>query len=166
MVWKNDLFSYGWILNKYNFWIEKLKIKKVLKGSVVVVEADFSPNSVALLLALINHKCIFVPITKSVQSKRDEFIKIAQGEILFVIDEKDQVIGEEVRHDFDISRTKKPKTRPPEKVFKVAVSTQGRLQLNCSSVHTWAPLVKGVPKRTGADVPKRTGVVVPKRTGA
>jgi len=91
LVWKNDFFSYDWILNKYNHWIEELKTKKVKKGSVVVVEADFSPNSIALLLALINHQCVFVPITKSVGPKRDEFIKIAQGEILFAIDEKDQV---------------------------------------------------------------------------
>ena len=45
-----------------------------------------SPNSVSLMLALIEHGCIFVPLTKSVKDNRENFIKIAQGEFLFEID--------------------------------------------------------------------------------
>ena len=52
----------------------------------------------ALLLALINHSCVFVPITKSVLSKRDEFIEIAQGEVLFTINELDEVSISKLPH--------------------------------------------------------------------
>ena len=44
-----------------------------------------------MLLALIEYGCIFVPITASVASKRDEFIEIAEGEYLFRIDKNDNV---------------------------------------------------------------------------
>ena len=91
IIWKNKAFTYGWLLDRYNHWTDKIKSNKINTGSIAIVEADFSPNSVALLLALIAHGCVFVPITKSVASKRDEFIKIAQGEVLFNIDENDNV---------------------------------------------------------------------------
>jgi acyl-CoA synthetase (AMP-forming)/AMP-acid ligase II len=56
---------------------------------VVILEADFSPNSVALFLALIEARCILVPLTRSVEMKKKEFIEIAQGEIKFSIDDFD-----------------------------------------------------------------------------
>tara|TARA_B110000495_G_C23034634_1_gene617453 strand:- start:2160 stop:3512 length:1353 start_codon:yes stop_codon:yes gene_type:complete len=91
IVWKNQTFTYSWLLERYKYWVDKIESQKINKGSIAIVEADFSPNSVSLLLALIGHGCVFVPITKSVASKKDEFIEIAQGEVLFVIDENDNV---------------------------------------------------------------------------
>jgi acyl-CoA synthetase (AMP-forming)/AMP-acid ligase II len=58
---------------------------------VVILEADFSPNSVALFLALMARSCILVPITESVGAKRSKFIEVAQGEVSFSIDENDSV---------------------------------------------------------------------------
>ena len=91
IVWKGQTFSYNWLLERYKYWVDKIETNKIQKGSIVIVEADFSPNSVLLLLALISHSCVFVPITKSAESKRDEFIEIAQGEVLFNINENDLV---------------------------------------------------------------------------
>ncbi len=89
IIWKDQTFKYQWLLDKYNFWRKELEANDIKKSSVVVVEADFSPSSVSLLLALISHNCIFVPMTKSVYSKKKEFIKISQGEILITINEQD-----------------------------------------------------------------------------
>ena len=91
IVWKDRIFNYEWILDKYKYWVNEIKSQKINKRFVTIIEADFSPNSVSLLLALIAQGCVFVPITKSVASKRDEFIETAQGEVLFSIDEKDEV---------------------------------------------------------------------------
>ncbi len=89
IVWKDKIFSYGWLLDRVKYWIEEIKKKEIKPGSVAVVEADFSPNSVSLMLALIDHNCIFVPITKSVANKKKDFIKISQAEVLFFIDDND-----------------------------------------------------------------------------
>ena len=86
IVWNDKAFSYEWLLQKKIYWSEKIKKKNINSGMVVIVEADFSPNSVSLMLALIEHGCIFVPLTKSVKDNRENFIKIAQGEFLFEID--------------------------------------------------------------------------------
>ena len=91
IIWNDNSFTYEWLLNRYLFWKNKISSENILPGTVAVVEADFSPNSVALLLALIESECIFVPITKSTGLKRDSFIDIAQGEVLFKIDENDNV---------------------------------------------------------------------------
>ena len=55
------------------------------------MEADFSPNSLALFLALTSRRAILVPLTESVSHKKNEFIEVSQGEIIICIDEDDKV---------------------------------------------------------------------------
>lgn len=98
IVWNDRIFSYEWLLERNNYWKNKIKSIGIKSGTVTVVEADFSPNSVALLLALIECGCIFVPITSSVASKRDDFIRIAEGEVLFKIDKNDEVSVTELNY--------------------------------------------------------------------
>jgi long-chain acyl-CoA synthetase len=89
IVWRNEAFSYQWLNERVLYWQEQIKAREVPHGSVVILEADFSPNAVALFLALIEARCILVPLTRSVEMKKKEFIEIAQGEIKFTIDEFD-----------------------------------------------------------------------------
>lgn len=91
IIWKDKAFSYGWLNERYRHWQEVLVTENIPRGSVTAVEADFSPNSVALLLALIEHNCILVPLTSSVEAKKEEFIEIAQVEVSFAIDKDDNV---------------------------------------------------------------------------
>ncbi len=91
IVWKDKVFTYEWLLERNKYWKEEIRSEGIERGAIAIVEADFSPNSVALLLALIEHGCVFVPITASVASKRDEFIEISEGEVLFKIDKNDNV---------------------------------------------------------------------------
>jgi len=100
IVWKDHVFSYRWLLERYHYWKNQIESKEIKNGVIVIVEADFSPNSVALLLALIAQDCIFVPITKSVASKTIKFIEIAQGQVLFKIDENDNVSISNLPHKF------------------------------------------------------------------
>tara|TARA_B100001250_G_scaffold414630_1_gene454994 strand:- start:21006 stop:22355 length:1350 start_codon:yes stop_codon:yes gene_type:complete len=91
IVWRNSTYSYSNLLEKYFYWEKKLSQSSISSGTVVVIEADFSPNAISLLLVLININSIIVPITDSVKSKKDEFIEISQGEIIIEIDNKDNV---------------------------------------------------------------------------
>jgi len=91
IVWQDKIFTYQWLLDRFFYWRREISSKGIEKGSIVVVAGDFSPNSIALMLALFECGCIFVPLTESVISKKDELVKIAQGERLFHIDEKDEV---------------------------------------------------------------------------
>lgn len=89
IIWKDQAYTYSWLRERVLYWQEQIRIREIPHGSVVILEADFSPNSVALFLALIEARCILVPLTRSVEMKKKEFIEIAQGEIKFSIDDFD-----------------------------------------------------------------------------
>ena len=91
IVWQDKTFTYRWLLDRFRYWKEEIRSKGIETGTITVVEADFSPNSIALMLALLENGCVFVPLTRSVRSQKDQFIEIAQGEVLFYINEQDEV---------------------------------------------------------------------------
>lgn len=80
VVWRDEGYTYGDILARFESSTAFIIQNKIAPGAVVALEADFSPDSVALLLALIAHGAIIVPLTKSVKSKREEFLEVAQVE--------------------------------------------------------------------------------------
>lgn len=89
IIWKEQSFSYQWLYDRVKYWQGSIQEHQIPSGSVVILEADFSPNAVALFLALIEHACVLVPLTSSVEMKKKEFVEIAQGEINFQIDDYD-----------------------------------------------------------------------------
>ena len=91
IIWKNQRYTYKWLLDRVDYWKDQIQSNEIPRGTVTIIEADFSPNAISLFLALVDHACILVPLTSSVESKKAEFIEIAQGEISFVIDKNDKV---------------------------------------------------------------------------
>jgi long-chain acyl-CoA synthetase len=91
IIWKEQTYTYGWLLERFRYWQKKIGAEKIESGEIVVLEADFSPNSVTLFLALSDHGCILVPLTDSVRARRDEYISTAQGEVCISIDGEDEV---------------------------------------------------------------------------
>ena len=89
IVWKDTVYDYGWLLSKVSYWRDWLSTNNIKSGLVVALEADFSPNSIALFLALIDASCIVVPLTDSVNASKPEFIAIAQGDVSISIDQND-----------------------------------------------------------------------------
>jgi long-chain acyl-CoA synthetase len=90
IIWNDKIFKYDWLLNRFNYWRDIIEAEGIKSGSVVILEADFSPNSISLFLALVDRGCILVPLTDSVKSKKTEFIEIAQGEVTIVFDKDDK----------------------------------------------------------------------------
>jgi len=89
LVWRDSSVGYGWLLDRIGEWRERLDGDDVRPGAVVAVEADFSPNAVALFLALAERRCVFVPLTSAVGANRQEFLDVAEVESVFSIDERD-----------------------------------------------------------------------------
>ena len=89
IVWEDKFFNYLWLINQIKKWEHILDDNKINQGKIVVVEADFSPNSIALLLALIHARTIIVPISHSVKAKKYEFIEISESEFIIQIDQDD-----------------------------------------------------------------------------
>ena len=101
IIWKGKKLSYRSLIDnieKYQLLIDKHKIKE---GSVVALEGDFSPNSIALLLALIEKTCIIVPLTNTSKNNENKLFSIAQVEFVFRINENDVITTETVSNKTD-----------------------------------------------------------------
>ena len=79
VIWRDQSFAYGKLLNRTNQWRSYLRKNRIAAGTVTAVEADFSPNAIALMLALIETGCIAVPLTSSVAAKKAEFMAILES---------------------------------------------------------------------------------------
>ena len=90
IIWKEKSFDYQWLFDRVHTLKKEVEKEKITNGTVVVLEADFSPTALALLLVLIDSACIIVPLTSSVESQKEGFIKIAEGEILIKLDDDDK----------------------------------------------------------------------------
>ncbi|MFA5033437.1 MAG: fatty acid--CoA ligase family protein [bacterium] len=91
IIWGDKVYTYKWLIKNIDYWQKTIKSEGIKKGTAVVLEADFSPNSIALFLALIECGCIIIPLADSVRLNKDEFIGIAQGEVSIRINKKDKI---------------------------------------------------------------------------
>ena len=90
VIWRDQGFAYGKLLDWTNHWRGYLRENRIAAGTVTAIEAEFSPNSIALMLALIESGCIAVPLTSSVAAKKAEFMAIAGVEVLLELDARDE----------------------------------------------------------------------------
>jgi long-chain acyl-CoA synthetase len=91
LVWRGRTYPYGWLLDRAAHWMAGLPEFGIASGAVVSLEADFSPESIALLLALIERACVAVPLTTSVREKKVEFLEVAEVEHRLLVDGADRV---------------------------------------------------------------------------
>lgn len=81
IIWRDQAHFYADLGEDVRRWERELKERGIGVGRVVSVEADFSPRSVALLLAVINRGAVVVPLTDSVEAMKPEFRETAEVEI-------------------------------------------------------------------------------------
>lgn len=103
IIWKNKTYTYGWLKNAVDQFSLYLVNSGVAPGSVIILKADYSPNAIALLIAMMKHNCIIAPLTSKHTVKQDEYCKISEAEYCFEINSSDDVsfkrISTESNHD-------------------------------------------------------------------
>lgn len=139
IVWSDQAFTYGWLLNRIREWDGVLADENLVPGSVVAIEADFSPTSIALFLALTNRRCISVPLTESTDTKNDECKSIAQCGMSFHIGADDRVSIERLSHkaDHELYRALWDECNPGLVVFSSGSTGQSK-----AAVHNLTALLK------------------------
>ena len=96
IIWKGSKHSYRSLMHnveKFQLLVDSHQIKP---GTVVALEGDFLPNSIALLLALIEKECIVVPLINASNKNENRLFEIAQVEFVFRVDEKDVITSQSV----------------------------------------------------------------------
>ncbi len=89
VIWRDDQYSYTDLLKGVAEWQDILAEYEIKPGECVALCGDFSPDITMLLLALIANQNIVVPLTTSVLSEMDAYLKTACVSALFEFDEND-----------------------------------------------------------------------------
>ena len=89
IVWRDKPFTYGELLEGVASWKVQLDSHEVVAGQVVSLEGDYSPGACALLLALIDRDAVIVPLTRSVETHREEFMQVAEVQEAVTFDDAD-----------------------------------------------------------------------------
>ena len=100
VIWSGKKYSYKSIIkntNKSELLIDSHEIKP---GTVVAIIGDFTPNSIGLLLALIDKACIIVPLT-TLNKNENRLFGIAQVEFVFRVNDNDVITAETISNKID-----------------------------------------------------------------
>lgn len=81
LIWNDRAYSYQWLLHTLDLIGHELREEGIESGSIVSLEADFSPQAVASLLALIEIGSVVVPLTDAEGGRKTEFRDIAEVEV-------------------------------------------------------------------------------------
>jgi long-chain acyl-CoA synthetase len=132
IIWQDKAYQYKWLIERIHFWIRELENHKLKNNEVVVLEADFTPESIALFLALIEKNCILVPLTTSVKNKKQKFIEIVQGERIITLDNEDAITIEKLPNipDHDIYHELKKRNHPGLVLFSSGSTGENKASLH------------------------------------
>jgi long-chain acyl-CoA synthetase len=138
VVWQDRTFLYAWMLDTVERWTRYVD-QHISSGTVVSVEADFSPNAVCLILALIERSCIVVPLTDSVAAKKQEFRRTAQVEVIVETTKDDRVLIRKtgVNATHELLMRLRGEQRPGLVLF-----SSGSTGKNKASLHDFVPLLE------------------------
>jgi long-chain acyl-CoA synthetase len=101
IIWRDTNYSYKYLTKNIEKLTEFIESQQLERGAIVAVIGDFSPNSIALLLTLIQKEFIIVPLTKSSNVNEHKLFAIAKVEFAFRISDEDKVSGEYVSERVD-----------------------------------------------------------------
>src|SRR5689334_1906540 len=69
LFWRGQAYDGAWLVNQIARDLELLRTEGVGAGSVVILQGDYSPQNVALLLALVQLRTIIAPLLPSSLAK-------------------------------------------------------------------------------------------------
>lgn len=89
LVWRGRTITYGRLLEMAGAWRERFRTDDVGAGTVCGVLGDYSPESSALLVALMQANAILVPFTRHVERELPALVALAGVQRLFRVDSDD-----------------------------------------------------------------------------
>jgi len=103
VIWKDNSYSYSYILIRIDYWRSKLEF--IQSGTIVGIEGDFSPEAIAILFVLIEKNVILVPLDINHTNKNEKKYDIAELQLIIRIKNEDDIefIKREAvpeKHDF------------------------------------------------------------------
>jgi long-chain acyl-CoA synthetase len=85
IIYKDITYNYEYLYQKIEFWQKKIK-KDIVPGAVVALQSNFSPDSIGILLSLIENMNVIVPLNKKLKDVNNK-LKLAEVEYSIILDE-------------------------------------------------------------------------------
>jgi acyl-CoA synthetase (AMP-forming)/AMP-acid ligase II len=89
LIWHNTSYTYSQLLGRINHW--RVALKGFSQGTIVGLESDFSPETIAILFTLIEKNVIVVPLDINHSNKNSKKIEIAQLDYLIKVIKEDEI---------------------------------------------------------------------------
>jgi long-chain acyl-CoA synthetase len=139
LIWNNIEFNNSHLSKLLDTWIKKIIEYNIPQGSVISIEGDYSPNAIALILALIELKCIILPQSNSNNQTVLERINIALVEYRFHVDESDNVTHHRTGNDSTHPLYKKIRDNADPGLVLFSSGSSG---IPKAAVHNFSPLLE------------------------
>lgn len=137
IIYREEEYSYNWLLDKIKYYRTILDKEGIEQYSVVALRSDFNPESVALMLALIGNGNCFVPISYAVKNE-EEFYEIAEVDYILEFIDNELVKKErDVSHNHQILASLKERKSPGLILF-----SSGSTGKSKAAVHDFVPLLE------------------------
>lgn len=88
-IWQDKSYTYTQLLDRINYWRKTLT--DYPSGTIIGLESDFSPETIAILFVLIEKNTIIVPLDINLENKNLKKIDIAQLDYLIKIKTEDNI---------------------------------------------------------------------------
>lgn len=93
IIFRDDAMTYAALRNCMEHWLERIEKDEIQHGDTVAFIGDFSPNTIALYLALALHKCVLVPLSREHGTDRlADFMTTAQVNHIYGFDNDGKLI--------------------------------------------------------------------------
>lgn len=92
MIYRGQVVTYRWLADRVRRWEEQMRAAGLKAGEVVAMVGDYSPETVSLLLALVNQANIIVPLTSTTSAYAGQQLALSQAE--WIITAQPQAGGE------------------------------------------------------------------------
>jgi long-chain acyl-CoA synthetase len=144
IVWKSETLTYKDLLTLLEGASSFVTRNGISKGSVVALNGDFTPNSIALLFALILNDNIIVPFTKQEKESIGVKLEIAQAEFIINVNIGDDTFSiEKLRNKSEHEYYEKIRSL---KVAGLVLFTSGTSGRPKAAVHNFQKLLKKFEK--------------------
>jgi len=90
IIWRDEVISYSDFFERIELWENRLCDYQITAGTVCGILSDYSPQTCALIFALMQAKAIVVPFTPEIENEMPALQEIAGVQRLFRFDENDE----------------------------------------------------------------------------
>ena len=138
MIWNDEESTFGSLKNSIESWGSVLEANGVVPGDVVALSGDFSPNSAAAFLALMERECVIVPLTESVAAKKDEFLQVSEANVFIDMTRSDgyEITSLSANPSHEYYRTLRDRKHPGLVLF-----SSGSTGKSKAAVHDLVPML-------------------------